>query len=192
MFGFEITVTLDSLLASLDEETAATVLRTAAEGTATIMFTDIEKSTALSQSLGDAAWSELIRSHYETLRRIVEGEGGTVVKTLGDGAMFAFVSARSALRAAIAVQRAVTTDASPLVVRIGLHAGDVVHDEGDYIGLTVNKAARVTAAAAGGEIMVSNVVAELAGDAEFSYGDPLQAELKGLTGTHQLFPMSWQ
>ena len=192
VFGFEITVTLDSLLASLDQETAATVLRTASEGTATIMFTDIEDSTALSESLGDGAWSELIRAHFETLRRIIEGEGGTVVKTLGDGAMFAFVSARSALRAAIAVQQVMAADESPLAVRIGVHAGDVVQDEGDYIGLTVNKAARITAAADGGRIMVSNVVAELAGDAEFSYGDPLRAELKGLTGTHQLLPMSWE
>ena len=194
VFGFELPVTLDSLLASLDQETTETVLHAATEGTATIMFTDIKDSTELSQTLGDEAWLEVIRSHFETLQRIVEGEGGTVVKTLGDGAMFAFVSARSALRAAASIQQTISSDdaATPLAVRVGVHAGDVVHDEGDYIGLTVSKAARITAAADGGEVMVSSVVAELAGEGAFNFGAPLQAELKGLAGTHQLFPMLWR
>ena len=187
-------MTLDSLLASLDEKTAAAVLRTSSEGTATIMFTDIQDSTALSQELGDEAWLEVIRSHFETLRRIVEGEGGTVVKTLGDGAMFAFVSARSALRAATSIQQAMSSadTGTPLAVRVGVHAGDVVHEEGDYIGLTVNKAARITAAADGGEVVVSDVVTALAGEGAFDFGAPFQAELKGLAGTHHLFPMSWR
>jgi adenylate cyclase len=193
IFGFELTVTLDSLLASLDHETTETVLQAASEGTATIMFTDIRDSTELSQTLGDEAWLEVIRSHFERLRRIVEGQGGTVVKTLGDGGMFAFVSARSALRAAVSVQQAMSSDdaATPLSVRVGIHAGDVVQEDGDYVGITVSKAARITASADGGEVMVSNVVAELAGEGVLEFGAPFQAELKGLAGTHQLFPLEW-
>ena len=194
VFGFEVTVTLDSLLASLDQETAETVLQAASEGTATIMFTDIKDSTELSQTLGDEAWLDVIRSHFETLRRIVEGEGGTVVKTLGDGGMFAFVSARSALRAAASVQQAMSSDdaATTFEVRVGVHAGDVVQEEGDYIGITVSKAARITASADGGEVVVSSVVAELAGGGTFNFGDPFQAELKGLAGKHQLLRMVWE
>jgi adenylate cyclase len=193
IFGFELTLTLDSLLASLDDETTEAVLKAASEGTATIMFTDITDSTELSQTLGDEAWLDVIRSHFETLRRIVEEEGGTVVKTLGDGGMFAFVSARSALRAAMAIQQAVSSDdaAKPLAVRIGVHSGDVVQEGGDYLGITVSKAARITSAADGGEVMVSSVVAELAGAGAFEFGAPFQAELKGLTGTHQIFPLVW-
>ncbi len=192
VFGFELTVTLDSLLGSLDQETTETVLQAAPEGTATIMFTDIKDSTEISQRLGDEAWRRVIKSHFETLRQVVEGQGGTLVKTLGDGGMFSFASARAALRAATDIQQAMSSDDPTLLtVRVGVHAGDVVHEDGDYIGLTVSKAARITASADGGEVMVSSVVAELAGRDAFHFGAPFQAELKGLAGTHQLYPMLW-
>jgi len=193
VFGFELTVTLDSLLSSLDEQATETVLREAPEGTATIMFTDIKDSTELSQQLGDEAWIEVIKSHFAMLRRAVEAEGGTVVKTLGDGGMFSFASSRSALRAAASIQQAMSSgDATPpLAVRVGVHAGDVAQEEGDYIGLTVSKAARITATADGGQIIASGVVVELAGQDAFQFGTPFQAELKGLDGTHQLYPMMW-
>ena len=159
-----------------------------------LMFTDLVGSAQLNQTLGDEAWLDVIRSHFETLRRIVEGEGGTVVKTLGDGGMFAFVSSRSALRAAASVQQAMSSDdaATTFEVRVGVHAGDVVQEEGDYIGITVSKAARITASADGGEVVVSSVVAELAGGGTFNFGDPFQAELKGLAGKHQLLRMVWE
>jgi class 3 adenylate cyclase len=76
-------------------------------------------------------------------------------------------------------------------VRVGLHSGDVIHAEGDYVGMTVNKAARIAAAARGGEIMVSAVTAELVGDHGFEFGEPMTVTLKGLAGTHRIIPLTW-
>jgi class 3 adenylate cyclase len=161
----------------------------AAPNTSTIVFTDVVGSTALSLTMGSEAWSELIGSHLDTLRSIVEENGGSVVKTLGDGGMYAFQSASSALSAAGDIQRAMV--GSDLEVRIGVHTGDVVRERDDYIGLTVAKAARVASAADGGQILVSASTIGMVNPAEFHFNPPLMAELKGLEGTHQLYPLNW-
>ena len=136
--------------------------------------------------MGDSAWSTLIAGHIDALHRIVGLSGGTVVKTLGDGAMVAFASVRDAIGAAIGIQRAMATSA--LKVRIGIHTGDAVRSSGDYAGIAVNKAARIASAARGGEILTSSVTAELAGN-EFRFGTERVGELKGLSGTHRLIPV---
>ncbi len=194
LYGFELTTSLDALVSSLDGEGDRGDAADVSAGTATVMFTDIADSTQISQAIGDERWSAVLRSHFDALRRIVEAEGGTVVKTLGDGGMYTFASARGGLSAAVKIQRAVAT-ASPVVdfsVRVGLHSGDVLHAEGDYFGLTVNKAARIAAAAEGGEIMASAVTAELAGDHGFEFGEPMAVSLKGLDGTHRIVPLIWE
>jgi class 3 adenylate cyclase len=161
-------------------------------GTATLMFTDIVDSTPLSISLGETAWFELISEHFDTLRKIAESEGGSVVKTMGDGGMYAFASGSSALKAATRMQRAVTEGSGPgLQVRIGVHTGDVIHTDDDIRGSTVAKAARVAAAAAGRQILVSSTTAGLMNSSEFEFGTPATVELKGLAGTHQLQPLNW-
>src|SRR5213596_1661871 len=76
------------------------------EGVVTVLFTDIVGSAALKTSQGDAAAQEIVRGHFDLLRRQVESNGGREVKTLGDGLMATFVSPRSALTSAIAMQRA--------------------------------------------------------------------------------------
>ena len=162
------------------------------EGTVTLVFTDIEGSSELSEQIGDQAWAELIGWHDDTLRRMTESEGGTVVKTLGDGAMLAFESARSAVRSAVSIQEAITARGAgpPLKIRIGVHTGETVITDTDYLGHTVNKAARIAAAADGGQIMVSGVVQEPVGDtADIRLGQPIPVELKRLTGTHLISPV---
>ncbi len=76
-------------------------------------------------------------------------------------------------------------------MRAGVHTGDVVQGSNDYIGLTVNKAARVAAAAEGEQILVSSTTAEVVNHSEIELGEPFTAELKGLEGTHTLFPLIW-
>ncbi len=71
-----------------------------------------------------------------------------------------------------------------LRLRVGVHTGDVIQGGADYIGLTVNKAARVAAAAEGGEILVSSTTADVVNHAELKLGEPVVLELKGLSGTH--------
>jgi adenylate cyclase len=189
-FG-EMSRTLTELLASINAESGARALEDIGLSVATIVFTDIVGSTVLSESMGDVAWAGLVTSHFETLRRIAEEQGGSLVKTLGDGAMLAFPTAASGLNAAIEVQRTVASAvADGLSVRIGVHTGDVMPGD-DYLGLMVNKAARVAAAAAGGQILASTSTAGMVNPTRFDFGDPMTVELKGLSGTHQVVPLVW-
>ncbi len=189
--GFELTRTLADLVGSIHAD-ADFSLAAGLSGTATLMFTDIVDSTPLSLSLGEAVWMDTISTHFDALQRVVESEGGSVVKTLGDGGMYAFESGSSALRAAKRIQQAVSESSDPqLEVRVGIHTGDVMHTEDDYFGATVSKAARVAAAAVSGQILVSSTTAGLVTAAEFEFGTPITVELKGLDGIHQLQPLIW-
>ncbi|MDX1746740.1 MAG: adenylate/guanylate cyclase domain-containing protein, partial [Halobacteriales archaeon] len=190
--GVELTGTLSQLLESIGNDADSSLVAEQMSGTSTLLFTDIIDSTALSEEMGDVAWAHAIKDHLEVVRRVVEEEGGNVVKTLGDGGMYAFTSGSSALRAAVKIQQ--TVERSPdtrIRVRIGAHTGDVVQADGDYLGLTVNKAARVAAAADAGQILVSSTTAGLVGS-EFEFGEPITVELKGLAGTHELRPLNWR
>lgn len=192
-FPVELTKTLSDLLTSMDSAADSTVLQSKGLATATILFTDIVDSTAMSQSMGDEEWSELIGAHFRALAGIVESEGGSVVKTLGDGGMFVFPSGTAALLAAIHVQREVTSSAERgLSLRVGVHTGDVVQGHDDYVGLTVNKAARVAAAAQGDQILVSSTTADIVNHSRIELGVPFTVELKGIAGTHTLLPLNWQ
>lgn len=189
--GVESTRTLSELVDSVDAELdlASAGVST---GTTTLMFTDIVDSTPLSVSLGETTWLRVIKSHFEKLRNIVEGRGGSVVKTLGDGGMYAFASGSSALKAAIEIQREMDDSVDPeLRIRIGVHTGDVMEAGGDYVGSTVAKAARVAAAADGGQILASSTTVGLVNPSEFEFGTPITVELKGIQGTHQLQPVKW-
>jgi len=180
-FGVELTTTLDDLLAAVAEDSGALDALNRSEGTMTLVFTDIVDSTVLAERLGDERWVGLVKDHESEIRRITGRQGGTVVKMLGDGSMLAFDSARAAVRTAVAIQEA--TDGYG--VRIGVHAGEVVHSEGDLLGVTVNKAARVASIAEGGQVLASSVVAELVGTMTgLSFNNPETVTLKGLSGTH--------
>ena len=187
--GVDLTRTLAELLASSGpgSELAAGV-----SGTSTFVFTDIVDSTAMSLEVGDMAWRDAITAHLEAVRQVVESEGGSVVKTLGDGGMYAFESGSAALRAAKRIQQASSVSSDlEIKLRVGVHTGDVVHTEDDYVGSAVAKAARVAAAADGGQILVSSTTAGLVSPTEFEFAAPINVELKGLNGTHQLHPLAW-
>jgi uncharacterized protein (TIGR02246 family) len=191
VFGVELTTTLDHLVASVLDAGSDLTRATGSEGTATLMFTDIVDSTALAQSVGDVAWSTMIGAHEGNVRRIAGAHGGTVVKFLGDGSMLAFESARAAVRSAIEVQR--SCEAEPYTVRIGIHTGEVIRTADDLLGLTVNKAARVAAAAAGGSIMVSSTTRDLVGQMDgVRIGEPKIVRLKGMSDAHQIAPIEWE
>jgi adenylate cyclase len=186
----QLTRTLAELLDAVDSESGSKALGNAT--TATVLFTDIVDSTLLSESKGDQEWSTIISEHFEMTRMIVEAEGGSVVKTLGDGGMYVFPAATSALIAAVRIQQGTAGSDHSLKVRAGVHTGDVIRDADDYLGLTVNKAARVAAAAEGEQILVSASTAESVNNTQFEFGTPLTAELKGISGTHNLKPLHWK
>ena len=188
-FAVQLTKTLSDLLESIDPADPG-AMRAVGLGTTTFLFTDIVDSTSISQAMGDHTWSTMISEHFKMVKEVVESFGGRVVKTLGDGGMFAFPSGTSALLAAIEIQRGVAElEDHPLKLRVGVHTGDVLQDRDDYIGLTVSKAARVTAAAEGGQILVSSTTAELVNHSEIAFGEPMTVELKGVGGTHTLVPL---
>jgi len=195
ILGFDLTTTLDELLRSMGDDTERQFRETFDEGTVTLVFTDIEDSTDLVARLGDAAWTDVIRWHDAAISSIVGSHGGSVIKSLGDGAMLAFESTRMAARAAIAIQREISGPKAPveLRIRIGIHIGDVVHSGDDLLGQTVNKAARIASSADGGQIVVSRVVhAMLAESNEFTFGESREAELKGIPGLHEITLLVWQ
>jgi len=131
-------------------------------GTAVILFADIVESTALTERLGDDAFRERARQLDEAMRAAIRSNGGTAVegKTLGDGVLAVFTSAKQAIGCARACHDA--AGASGLALHAGIHAGDVIREADNVYGGAVNIAARVAAASAAGETLVSGTVRELA------------------------------
>ena len=85
-----------------------------------------------------------------------------------------------------------TPDGRPLSLRIGMHAGEAIREEGDFFGRSVILAARIAAQAGGGEILVSESLKEMAGDSDLSFDRGRELELKGLSGTHEVFTAHWE
>jgi predicted ATPase/class 3 adenylate cyclase len=127
-------------------------------GTVTFLFSDVVGSTRLWEEHAEAMKEALTR-HDVLLRDAVEAHGGRVVKTTGDGLHAVFETAHAAAVAAMVAQRALIGQrwgaTGPLRVRIGLHTGEAEPRAGDYYGPVLNRAARLTAAAHGGQILVS-------------------------------------
>jgi predicted ATPase/class 3 adenylate cyclase len=136
-------------------------------GTVTFLFTDLEGSTRLWER-HRVAMRPALERHDTLLRSAVEAFQGVVVKTTGDGLHAVFTSARRALEAALAAQRALAAEPweipGGLRVRMGLHTGDAIAEHGDYYGPATNRAARVMATAHGGQIVVSHATEEILRD----------------------------
>ena len=166
----------------------------------TILFTDIEGSTALTQRLGDRKARELLREHERIVRECLRVHGGSEVKTMGDGFMASFVSATKALECAIAIQRAFAdwnagveaAGRSPLQVRIGLNAGEPIAEEQDLHGTAVIMAARIADQAEGGEILAANVVRELVAGKDFLFSERGETVLRGFDEPVRLFDVCWR
>jgi class 3 adenylate cyclase len=156
-------------------------------GAVTIVFTDIEGSTPMAQRLGDQAWMSLLRDHNRVVREQVLAHRGTEVKSEGDGFMLAFARPEDALGCAAAIQRAFADN--EIKVRIGLHTGEAIEEDGDFFGQTVILASRIADRARGGEILVSEAVANAVADDSFDEGT--EAELKGLLGSYRVHRAAW-
>ncbi|MFC4377723.1 adenylate/guanylate cyclase domain-containing protein [Nocardia halotolerans] len=171
--------------------------RLAPDGNVVIMFSDIEQSTALNEQLGDRAWVKLLDRHQRLVERCVQKHGGHVVKNQGDGYMIAFAAPDQAVGCGVAIQNALCKDAessrgsADFRVRIGIHMGSSVRRGDDLFGRNVAMAARVTAQADGGEVLVSEpVLAAIGTGTGLAIGAGRDASLKGLRGTHHLTPVS--
>jgi len=161
-------------------------------GLQTILFTDMEGSTALTQRLGDAGAQDVLRTHNAIIREALGMHGGAEIKHTGDGIMASFSSASGAIECAIAAQKACaehceSSPDSPVRVRIGLNAGEPVAEDDDLFGSAVQLAARICAQADAGDILVSNVVRELAAGKGFDFSDRGTADLKGFEDPVRLY-----
>ena len=133
-----------------------------------LLFTDLRRSTDLYGRIGDAAAYHLVRDHFAFLGAIVRRPNGAVVKTIGDAVMAAFVAPDDALAAAMAVQREVSAfnaqEREAVTIKLGLHEGPCIavtlNGRLDYFGTTVNMAARLQGKSEGGDLVLSEAVAE--------------------------------
>ena len=125
----------------LDEDFPASPTHEPASSFQTIMFTDLESSTALTQRLGDAGAQKVLHGHNDAVRTSLQGHGGREVKHTGDGIMAAFPSAVRAVEAALQIQRDLA--GAEVRVRIGLNAGEPIAEDDDFFGTAVQLAARI-------------------------------------------------
>jgi class 3 adenylate cyclase len=136
-------------------------------GTVTFVFTDVEGSTRLLQELGDD-YAGVTRDHRRIVRETFGDRGGTEIDTQGDSFFFSFPRARDAVAAAVDAQRALRDHDWPagaqLRVRMGLHTGEPQLGDEGYLGLDVVRAARISAAGHGGQILVSETTRALLGN----------------------------
>ena len=163
----------------------------------TILFTDMESSTALTEKLGDAGAQEVRRAHNDIVRAALTANGGSEIKHTGDGIMASFATASAALECAIAIQRGVAAHKeanvdSPLGVYVGLNAGEPIAEENDLFGTSINLAARICDHAEAGQILASNVVRELAAGKAFLFADLGETELRGFEDPVKLWELRWE
>jgi class 3 adenylate cyclase/pimeloyl-ACP methyl ester carboxylesterase len=162
----------------------------------TVLFTDVEGSTALTQRLGDAKARDLLREHERIVREALKAHGGAEVKTIGDGFMASFSSATRALECSIAMQRAFAAHnesaQEPILVRVGLNAGEPIAEEKDLYGTAVNLAARICGHAQAGQILASDVVRQLVAGKDFLFADRGEAALKGFDEPVRLYEVRWR
>ena len=149
-------------------------------------FLDITGFTRLTQERGDAAAAELATTMTRLVQRSCVPHGGKPIKWLGDGVMLYFGDPGFAVRSALDMVDALS-DAELPPAHVGLHAGPVLFQEGDYFGQTVNLTARIADFARAGEVLVSQAAADASTDDAIGFGDIGPVELKGVAGTVHLF-----
>lgn len=160
------------------------------------MFTDIVTSTDLVGLIGDDAWSALLRWHDRELRAAFAEHRGEEVKSTGDGFFVAFEAATDAFECAVDIQRRLARHRrehgfAPLV-RIGLHTAEATREGRDYQGRGVHVAARIGAAAAGEEILVSSAAGGAVGAGRFGLSEPRQLGLKGVDEPVEVRSVDWR
>jgi class 3 adenylate cyclase len=167
------------------------------DGTVTILFSDMVDYAGMTERLGDQLSRELLYEHHRIVRGMLERHGGREIKVQGDGFMVAFGGVARALRCAVDLQRAFLTYSQahqnePIQVHIGVHTGDAVEEDDDFLGHTVIVASRLANVAGPGEILVSSLSEQLVqGTGEFTFVEHRDAVLKGMSRAQQSATLAW-
>ena len=161
------------------------------EGTVTVLFTDLVASTELNQRMGDEASRAVGREVEQLVLELVAVHRGVLIKGLGDGVMAAFASARRAVTCAREIQQAMGQRSRhggmDVAMRIGLHTGEVIAEDGDIHGETVIIAKRIEGLASAGGVLASETVQMVLGTARVELIDRGQFELKGIAAPWRLY-----
>ena len=171
--------------------------RSRAANALTIMMTDVVGSTELRRACGDQDADDILALQAAIVQHQVAAFGGRVRKSLGDGFLISFPSDVAAVRAAVAIQRALeehnTADPQRAVeVRIGVHSGQVAERDGDLLGQAVHATARVMTEAVGGEILITDEVRKQAEpQLDYSFLDSGLFWLRGFPELWRLYEVSW-
>jgi len=165
-------------------------------GTVTILFSDVVGSTVLFDELGDLRAQAILDEHNAIVRHHVTIQNGIEIKSMGDGFMVVFSSARRAVLCAIGIQRALATNAerggTPVLVRIGLHVGEPIIMSSDLAGKAVIVAARIASTAGAGEILVSSTLRDLTeSTGDLLFREAGEVSLPGLSGAFHLYRVMW-
>jgi class 3 adenylate cyclase len=152
---------------------------------ATVLFTDIVGSTERARQLGDRRWRELLDRHDDVARGELERHQGRLIKTTGDGLLATFDGPARAIRCASAL-----CEVLPVPIRAGLHTGEVELRGSDVGGIAVHIGARVAAAAASGEVLVSRTVKDLVAGSGIAFADRGTHTLKGIPDDWQLYAVA--
>ena len=167
------------------------------DGTVTILFSDMVDYAGMTERLGDQTSREVLREHHRIVRHMLDRHGGREINVQGDGFMVAFGGVARALRCAVDVQRAFRSYSEanldrPIQVHIGVHTGDAVQEDDDFLGHTVIVASRLAAAAQPGEILVSSLSEQLVqGTGEFTFIEHRESVLKGLSRAQHAAALAW-
>jgi class 3 adenylate cyclase len=167
------------------------------DGTVTILFSDMVNYAGMTERLGDQASREVLREHHRVVRTMLERHGGREIKVQGDGFMVAFGGVARALRCAVDVQRAFRSYSEdhldrPIQVHIGVHTGDAVQEDDDYLGHTVIVASRLANEAGPGQILVSSLSEQLVqGTGEFTFIEHRETVLKGMSRAQSAAALDW-
>jgi class 3 adenylate cyclase len=194
--GAPDTQDINKLLARKDELERA--VREKFQRVLTVMFTDLKGSTAIAEASGDLAVRQMLRKYHDLCGESIKANGGTFVKTIGDGSLSHFTDANAACRAAIAIQRGMEQIniskqwKTLLLARIGLHTGECILEKNDVFGDVVNTASRFESSANPGEIFISeDTYNALADKTEFYARFDREVTLKGKSMPFKGYIVFW-
>ncbi len=188
---------IDAIAASIGSKRPDLSTHAAPDGSVTLMFSDVEGFTKMTEHLGDRKAYEIIQRHNAIVREQLALHEGRELELQGDGFLLSFARPRNALRCAVAIQRSFAAHnrehpEEPIRVRIGLHTGEAMKDADKFFGMTVILAARIAAEAKGEEILVSSALRDFIGDvADIRVSSGREVELKGISQPQQVFEVSW-
>ena len=171
--------------------------REESSGPISVMFTDMVGSTKLTQTRGDAVAQQVVRTHNRIVRDALSKHAGKEIKHTGDGIMASFPTTSNAVEAAIFIQRETKAQNAadpdlPLVLKVGINAGEPIAEDDDLFGTTVQLAARIVDKAQKGEILVSEIVRGICAGKELQFANRGGFEMKGFADPVTLYEVAWE